>query len=173
MLVLLRPGQVRIITKWPDHITVRPGSREHHINSRARRQNRSMTFSWKIPPWERFEDCTHLAVILTDTGGGHFHATTTGVRGDDAIEALADLLMGPEAALLGVRPAPVALIGIVVRRGIDPVWLGQPPIQVAQDERGRWQVAVSDPKGADVTVFSPAEVSGVSSRLRSQYNSGN
>ncbi|MFE7398301.1 hypothetical protein [Streptomyces sp. NPDC057557] len=130
-----------------------------------------MTFSWKTPPWDRPEDCTHLTVTITEAGGGRFRFTTEAVRGDDAIEALADLLMGP-GSLLGAAPAPAALVGIVVQRGIDPAWLAQPPIQVGRDERGRWQVAVRNTKGTDATVFSPTEVRGISSRLRSQYGHG-
>ncbi|MEV5523688.1 hypothetical protein AB0N43_24900 [Streptomyces pseudogriseolus] len=125
-----------------------------------------MTFSWKIPPWERYEDCTYLAVTLTDQGDGQFRFSTEGVRGDDAIEALADLLMSP-GSLLGLMPALPTLIGVVVRRGIDSTRLAEPPIQVAQDDRGRWQVAVAD--ATDVTVFSPTEISGLVSRLQSQY----
>lgn len=131
-----------------------------------------MTFSWRTPPWNRFEDCTYLTVTLTDAGEGQFRFTTEGVRGDDAVEALADLLMGGGGFWLSAAPATVALIGIVVRRGIDPAWLAKPPIQVAQDERGRWQVAVQDTKDVDVTVFSPTEVTGIASRLRAQYGDG-
>ncbi|MEU0032338.1 hypothetical protein [Streptomyces sp. NPDC006335] len=125
-----------------------------------------MTFSWKIPPWERHEDCTYLAVTLMDQGDGQFRFSTEGVRGDDAIEALADLLMSP-GSLLGLVPSLSALIGVVVRRGIDSTWLAQPPIQVARDDRGQWQIAVAD--ATDVTVFSPTEISGLVSRLQSQY----
>lgn len=125
-----------------------------------------MTFSWKIPPWERHEDCTYLACTLMDEGDGQFRFSTEGVRGDDAIEALADLLMTP-GSLLGLMPTLPALIGVVVRRGIDATWLAEPPIQVARDGRGRWQIAVADT--TDVTVFSPTEVSGLVTRLQSQY----
>ncbi|MDX3697907.1 hypothetical protein PV726_48705 [Streptomyces europaeiscabiei] len=125
-----------------------------------------MTFSWKIPPWERYEDCTYLAVTLMDQGDGQFRFSTEGVRGDDAIEALADLLMTP-GSLLGLMPSLPALISVVVRRGIDSTWLAEPPIQVARDDRGRWKVAVAD--ATDVTVFSPTEISGLVSRLQSQY----
>ncbi|MGW3865767.1 hypothetical protein ACWEDZ_30410 [Streptomyces sp. NPDC005047] len=50
-----------------------------------------MTFSWRIPPWDRPEDCTYTAVTVTDAGAGRFRFTIESVRGDDAIEALADL----------------------------------------------------------------------------------
>lgn len=131
-----------------------------------------MTFSWKTPPWARPEDCTYLTVTLMDTGGGAFHCTTEAVRGDDAIEALADLLMSP-GSWQGAARTPADLIGIVVRRGIDVAWMAQPPIQVALDERGGWQIAVKEAEGVDVTVFSQTEVSGMVSRLRSQYGNGN
>ncbi|GGS23580.1 hypothetical protein GCM10010252_73540 [Streptomyces aureoverticillatus] len=125
-----------------------------------------MTFSWKIPPWERFEDCTHLAVTMLDQGDGQIRCSTQSARGDDAIEALADLLMTP-GSLLGLVPSLPALIGVVVRRGIDVTWMAQPPIQVGRDDRGRWQIAVAD--ATDVTVFSQTEISGLASRLQSQY----
>ncbi|MFD5848146.1 hypothetical protein [Streptomyces chartreusis] len=125
-----------------------------------------MTFSWRIPPWERYEDCTYLAVTLMDQGGGQFRFSTEGVRGDDAIEALADLLMTP-GSLLGLVPSLPALIGVLVRRGIDSTWLAEPPVQVSRDDRGRWQIAVAD--ATEVTVFSPTEISGLVSRLQAQY----
>ncbi|MCX4407041.1 MULTISPECIES: hypothetical protein [unclassified Streptomyces] len=81
-------------------------------------------------------------------------------------EALADLLMTP-GSLLGLVPSLPSLIGVVVRRGIDYAWLAQPPVHVARDDRGRWQIAVTD--ATDVTVFSQAEISGLVSRLQSQY----
>ncbi|EKX68307.1 hypothetical protein [Streptomyces ipomoeae] len=127
-----------------------------------------MTFFWKIPPWERHEDCTYLAVTLMDQGDGQFRFSAEGVRGDDAIEALADLLMTP-GSLLGLVPSLPTLIGVVVRRGIDSTWLAKPPVQVARDDRDRWQIAVAD--ATDVTVFSPTEISGLVSRLQSQYGS--
>lgn len=132
-----------------------------------------MTFSWRTPPWERFEDCTYLTVILTDAGEGQFGFTAEAVRGDDAIEALSDLLMGSHSLfLLLTASAPAAPIGIVVRRGIDAAWLAQPPIQVAQDERGRWHISVRRAKDEEITVFSPPEVTGIASRLRAQYGDG-
>ncbi|MBK6012293.1 MFS transporter [Streptomyces sp. MBT53] len=77
------------------------------------------------------EDRVRALTIVTIAGGlastafapltaalkGRFSFTTEGVRGDDAIEALADLLMGSPAPLLGAALVPGALIGIVVRRG--------------------------------------------------------
>ncbi|MEV6886167.1 hypothetical protein [Streptomyces sp. NPDC051135] len=127
-----------------------------------------MTFSWRIPPWERFEDCKYLAVTLTDAGAGQFRFNSEGVRGDDAIEALADLLMTP-GSLLGLMPSYPALIGVVVRRGISTDWFAEPPVKVARDDRGRWHIAIAETDLPDVTVFTPAEIAGLVSRLRSQY----
>ncbi|MGW0956051.1 hypothetical protein [Streptomyces sp. NPDC002545] len=72
-----------------------------------------MTFTWKIPPWQRNEDCTHMAVMLTDVGGGQIGLNTESVRGDNATEALADLLMGPGGAGGGAVLLP-GLVAIVV-----------------------------------------------------------
>ncbi|MFJ9591024.1 hypothetical protein [Streptomyces acidicola] len=74
------------------------------------------------------------------------------MRGDDAIEAVADLLMSP-GSLLGLVPSFPALIGVVVRRGIDSTWLAQPPVQAARDDRGRWQIAV--PEGSALFLSTP------------------
>lgn len=127
-----------------------------------------MTFSWKIPPWERFENCTYLAVMLTEADFGHFRFITESVRGDDPIEALADLLMTP-GSLLDLRPSYPALIGVVVKRGIDSAWIAKPPVRVERDGRGRWQVAIAETDVPNVTVFTPTEISGLVSRLQSQY----
>lgn len=81
--------------------------------------------------------------------------------------------MGGPGALLGAALIPPALIGIVLRRGIDPAWLAEPPLQVAQDGRSKWRVTVPDAEAAAVTVFSPTEVTGIASRLRAQYGNGN
>jgi hypothetical protein len=56
-----------------------------------------MTFNWKTPPWQRIENSTHMAVTLTSVGGGQVSVISESVRGDDATEALADLLMGGPA----------------------------------------------------------------------------
>ncbi|WP_432588518.1 hypothetical protein ABVG11_26680 [Streptomyces sp. HD1123-B1] len=168
MLAPRETGQQASIGAWLEHIAVPPEVVQDHFKTVRAGEDAAMTFSWKIPPWKRHEDCTYLAVTLIDQGGGHSGSITEGVRGDDAIEALADLLMTPGSPL-GPGPTHPALIGVVVRRGIDTTWLAQPPIQVARDERGRWQVAVGNATDEDVTVFSPTEISGLLSRLRSQY----
>lgn len=126
-----------------------------------------MTFTWKTPPWLRNEDSTHMAVVVTDAGGGQVNLSSQGVRGDDATEALADLLMGP-GGVGGVVPQP-DLIGVVVRRGIDVMWLAQPPIEVASGERaGEWNIAV-DAGEAEVTAFSAGDTRDLFTRLRSEY----
>jgi hypothetical protein len=109
---------------------------------------------------------------LVDAGDGQFVSSSEAVRGDDPIEALADLLMTP-GSLTGLMPSYPALIGIMVRRGIDPVWIAEPPIQVGRDERGRWQIALAEADLPDVTVFNPTEITGLVSRLQSQYGRAN
>ena len=127
-----------------------------------------MTFTWKTPPWLRNEDSTHIAVVLTDTGGGQVNLSSQSGRGDDATEALADLLMGP-GGVGGVVPQP-NLIGVVVRRGIDVMWLAQPPIQVASGKaKGEWNIAVDNPDGAEVTVFSADDTRALFTRLHAEY----
>lgn len=116
-----------------------------------------MTFDWKTPPWQHYEDTTHMAVLVTDDGGGKIISLVAqSVRGDDATEGLADLLMGPGS---GAITAPqLGLIGVVVRRGIDVLWMARPPIHVAPgDTAGEWDITV-DAGGAEVTMFSAADV---------------
>lgn len=126
-----------------------------------------MTFDWKTPPWQRNEDATHMAVMVTDAGGGQVSLVAQGVRGDDATEALADLLMGP-GGMASVVPQS-GLIGVVVRRGIDVMWMAQPPIQVAPGETaGEWNISV-DADGAEVTAFSAADTHGLFTRLHAEY----
>jgi len=126
-----------------------------------------MTFNWKIPPWQRFEDATHMAVLLSQAGGGQVSLVAEGVRGDDATEALADLLMGP-GGVAGAVSAP-DLIGVVVRRGIDVMWMSQPPIHAAPGKTaGEWDISV-DAGGAEVTAFSAADVRGLLARIRAEY----
>lgn len=122
----------------------------------------AMTFNWTTPPWER-QDCTHMATTLTKTGG----VVSQSVRGDNAVEALADLLMGPGGA--GVAALVPSLIGVVVRRGIDMMWLAQPRIRVApRGVAGAWNIAV-DSADADVTAFSAGETLDLLTRLQATY----
>lgn len=126
-----------------------------------------MTFDWMTPPWQRYEDCTHMAVLLTDGEGGKVTLTTLSVRGDDATEALSDLLMGPGAMASAV--AAPGLIGVVVRRGIDVMWMAQPPIEVESGSRpGEWTIGVAAGE-AEVTAFSAEDTRGMLARLREQY----
>ncbi|MFJ9638653.1 hypothetical protein [Streptomyces sp. NPDC101178] len=127
-----------------------------------------MTFSWKIPPWERFEDCKYVTVTLTDAGAGQFECISEAVRGDDAIEALADLVMSPRSPLGFISSHP-ALIGVVVRRGIDVAWLAKPPVEVGRNDRGKWQISIAEADLPGVSVFDVTEIAGLVSRLRSQY----
>ncbi|MFE5753384.1 hypothetical protein ACFQ7M_39475 [Streptomyces massasporeus] len=47
-----------------------------------------------------------------------------------------------------------SLIAVVVRRGIDVMWMAQPPIQVAIAGDGEWNIAVQGADKEDVTAFS-------------------
>ncbi|HET6353462.1 hypothetical protein [Streptomyces sp.] len=126
-----------------------------------------MTFDWKIPPWQRAEDCTYMAVMLTSLGGEEVSLISESVRGDDATEALADLLMGPGG--VGGAVLQPGLIGVVVRRGIDVMWMAQPPIQVQVGKsEGEWNIAV-DSGGAEVTAFSVDDVHNLHTRLQAAY----
>jgi hypothetical protein len=128
-----------------------------------------MTFEWKIPPWQRNEDCTHMAVMLT-TAGGQVALTTESVRGDNATEALADLLMGPGAA--GGAVLLPSLIAVVVRRGIDVMWMAQPPIHVAAAGDGEWNIAVEGADKDDVTAFTAKDTRDLLARLQAAYSAG-
>ncbi|GAA3122757.1 hypothetical protein GCM10020254_82320 [Streptomyces goshikiensis] len=97
-------------------------------------QDPPMTFTWEVPPWQRDENCTHMAVTLTDVGDGQIALNSESVRGENAVEALSDLLMGPGGAG-GMVPLS-GLSGVVVKRGIDVMWMAQPPIQVAANAEG-------------------------------------
>lgn len=125
-----------------------------------------MTFTWDTPPWERHEDCTHMAVTLTHVGGGEIAVASESVRGDNATEALADLLMGPGGAATTSQPG---LVGVVVRRGIDVMWMAQPPIEVAASGADEWTIAVQDANKADVTAFSADDVRDLLARLQAAY----
>ncbi|MER5641909.1 hypothetical protein ABT095_33855 [Kitasatospora sp. NPDC002227] len=127
-----------------------------------------MTFTWKIPPWQRNENCTHMAVTLTHVGGGEIALTTESVRGDNATEALADLLMGPGGAN-GTALSP-GLVGVVVRRGIDVMWMAQPPIQVVARGADEWEIGVAGDDPADVTAFSTEETLDLLGRLQAAYS---
>ncbi|MYS87781.1 hypothetical protein [Embleya scabrispora] len=109
-----------------------------------------MPFTGKTPLWQRYKDCSHMAVMLTHVGGGEITVVSESVRGDDATETLADLLMEPGGR--GGMVLHPGLVGVVVRPGIDVMWMAQPPIKVATgDGNGEWQIAV-DAEGTEVTV---------------------
>ena len=127
-----------------------------------------MTFTWKTPPWERYEDTTHMAVMLTAAGGGQVSLTAEAVRGDEATEALADLLMGPGAAAAAAVVAHPGLIGVLVRPGIDVMWMAQPPIEVSSgNAKGEWNIVVTD--GSEATMFSADDTRDLLARLRAEY----
>ena len=91
-------------------------------------------------------------------------------RGDDATEALADFLMGPGGSSpVGMVVSQPGLIGVVVRRGIDVLWIARPPIHAAPgDQEGEWNITV-DADGAQVTAFSADDTRDLLSRLRAEY----
>lgn len=125
-----------------------------------------MTFNWETPPWLRNENSTHMATTLTDAGDGQVAVNTESARGDDATEALADLLMGPGGA--GGAVLLPGLIAVVVRRGIDVMWMAQPPIQVARGN-GEWEIAVDSEHKDEVTLFSAKEARDLLARLQAAY----
>ncbi|GCE01588.1 hypothetical protein [Embleya hyalina] len=126
-----------------------------------------MTFNWTTPPWLRHEDCTHMATTLTHVGDGEINPLSEGVRGVDATEALADLIMGPGGR--GGMLIHPGLVGVVIRRGIDVMWMAKPPVRIGLGDReGEWRIDV-DADDAEVTVFSAPEVRELSARLREAY----
>jgi hypothetical protein len=126
-----------------------------------------MTFNWKTPPWQRNQDSTHMAVVITDAGRKQVSLAAQAVRGDDATEALADLLMSPGGG--AIASPRIGLIGVVVRRGIDVLWMAQPPIEVSSGEtKGEWNIAV-DADGTQVTAFSAQDTLDLYTRLRAEY----
>jgi hypothetical protein len=127
-----------------------------------------MTFTWIKPPWLRTENCTHMALTLTDAGAGQVAAQCESVRGDDAAEALADLLMGPTGGAASRMTLP-CLIAVVVRRGIDITWMARPPVHVVADQ-GRWEITVAADT-SNTTVFTAPEVHDLGVRLRAEYGS--
>ncbi|GAA0432140.1 hypothetical protein [Streptomyces luteireticuli] len=90
------------------------------------------------------------------------------VRGDNATEALADLLMGPGGA--GGAVLLPGLIGVVVRRGIDVMRMARPPIHMASKGAGEWDIAVEGTDADEVTAFSAQEVGDLLTRLKAAYS---
>ncbi|GAA2767558.1 hypothetical protein GCM10010103_66000 [Streptomyces paradoxus] len=111
-----------------------------------------------------------MAVMLTSAGGEQVALTTESVRGDNATEALADLLMGPGGA--GGAVLLPSLIAVVVRRGIDVMWMAQPPIHVAAVGDGEWNIAVEGADKDDVTAFSAKDTRDLFARLQAAYSAG-
>lgn len=111
-----------------------------------------------------------MAVTLTDVGGGQIALNAESVRGDDATEALADFLMGPGGA--GGAALLPGLVAVVVRRGIDVMWMAQPPIQVAASGDGEWDIAVDGADASEVTAFSASDAHDLLTRLQAAYGAG-
>lgn len=142
------------------HSAVRPSGAGHDAG---------MTFTWTTPPWERHEDCTHTAVTCVETGDEGLTFASAALRGDNAIEALADhLVMDPGARATAFLPG---LVAVVVRRGIDVMWMAEPPIRATFSSSGEWGLAVYGVEEADVTAFSPREVQDLLAQLRAAYPS--
>ncbi|MFI5642576.1 hypothetical protein ACIA8H_34915 [Streptomyces goshikiensis] len=128
-----------------------------------------MTFSWDIPPWKRGEDCTHVAVVLTYVGDGQVFVQSESVRGENATEALADLLMG-----LGASPGWLRLpdlVGVVIKSGLDVMWMAQPPIRISLSAGGDWDIAIDGVGASEVTAFSPDDARDLLFRLQVEYGS--
>lgn len=126
-----------------------------------------MTFTWTNPPWLRNEDCTHMATTLTDAGNGRITVHSESVRGDDATEALADLLMGPGG--MGSTVLRAHVIGVVIRRGIDLTWMFRPPVRAAAASPGQWEITVDVDPDAEVTTFSASDIRNFAARLHVAY----
>ncbi|WP_331739505.1 hypothetical protein OG613_43850 (plasmid) [Streptomyces sp. NBC_00015] len=110
-----------------------------------------------------------MAVLVTDVGNGQISFTTESVRGDDANEALADLLMGPGGAG-GAAVLLPSLVAVVVRRGIDVMWMAQPPIHVSPTGSDEVEIAVAGATEEDqVTAFSAADARAFLDQLRAEY----
>ncbi|MET8517530.1 hypothetical protein [Streptomyces sp. NPDC005077] len=112
-----------------------------------------------------------MAVLVTNVGGGQIGFSTESVRGDDATEALADLLMGPGGAGGGAVLLP-GLLAVVVRRGIDVMWMAQPPIQVSAAGNGELNIAVGGADEGEVTAFSVDDARALLGRIEAQYGAG-
>lgn len=126
-----------------------------------------MTIQWQTPPWQRQVDCTYMAVTLTDAGD-QISMTASAVRGDTATEALADLLMGPGSAVIAAAVLQLDLIGVVVRDGVDELWLKQPPIHVDAGD-GEWNVTVDVPPDEVTTWFSADDARRLLAQLQDRY----
>jgi hypothetical protein len=128
-----------------------------------------MTFQWQTPPWQRHVDCTYMAVTLTDAGD-QISMAASAVRGDTATEALADLLMGPGSAASTAAVLQPDLIGVMVRDGVDELWLTQPPIRVeARDTAGVWVVTVDAPPTEEAVWFSASDARRLLAQLQDRY----
>jgi hypothetical protein len=74
---------------------------------------------------------------------------------------------------VGMVVSQPGLIGVVVRRGIDVLWMARPPIHAAPGDgegEGEWNITV-DADGDEVTAFSADDTRDLLSRLRAEYGS--
>jgi hypothetical protein len=105
-------------------------------------------------------------VVLTESDGGVSMAAQ-GARGENATEALADMFTTTPG--MGNALGEADLIGIVVRSGIDVMWMARPPIEVVRNEaKSEWEVSV-EASGAEVTMVSADEARDLYARLRAEY----
>ncbi|MFE3199222.1 hypothetical protein [Embleya sp. NPDC059237] len=121
-----------------------------------------MTFDWTVPPWQRDEDCTHTAVTLKHLRAREFAMSSDLVRGDNAAEALADLLMGRSGMSDMMSNRGFAFV--VVQRGFGTMHMSSP----WQDEEGEWNLSASA-GDAEVTIFSAADTREMFIRLQAAY----
>ncbi|WP_370271244.1 hypothetical protein [Streptomyces sp. V4I8] len=113
-------------------------------------------------------DSTYMAATINaPRGSGSCDLSVTGVRGDNATEALADLLMGPGGG--GGFIVHQTLVGVVIRTGIDIRWMTQPPIAVERNSPRNWGITVDQEEGVEVTLFSADDVRELHTRLRTEY----
>lgn len=108
-----------------------------------------------------------MAVVMSGSGDEGVYFNTTSVRGDNAVEGLADLLMGPGGAQ-GAAVMHPGLIGVVVKKGIDVMWMARPPIHVEKGE-DQWLISIEGPEEGQVQAFSAAEVEQLLVKLRQEY----
>ncbi|MFJ9683627.1 hypothetical protein ACIRP2_37200 [Streptomyces sp. NPDC101194] len=61
------------------------------------------------------------------------------------------------------------LLAVVVRRGIDVMWMAQPPIQVSPAGNGELNIAVAGADDDEVTAFSADDTRTLLGRIQAQY----
>ncbi|WP_406277367.1 hypothetical protein [Embleya sp. NBC_00896] len=121
-----------------------------------------MAFEWTVPPWQRDEDCTHTALTFRHLRAREFATFSDVVRGDNATEALADLLMGPSGMSRMMSNRGFAFV--VVQRGFGTMYMSSP----WKDDEGEWKLSVTA-GDAEVTIFSAADTRDMFGRLQVAY----